>query len=112
MAVRLGHRDRRWRALMPQVIFSPAALRDLQRLREYLHNKSPLVAQRAAQTIRQALAQLGQQPAMGRPVEGLPEAFREWVIPFGDSGYLARYRLEGETVVILALRHQREAGFI
>ena len=32
--------------------------------------------------------------------------------PFGDSGYLARYRLEGETVVILALRHQREAGFI
>ena len=111
MAVRLGHRDRRWRALMPQVIFSPAALRDLQRLREFLHSKSPLVAQRAAQTIRHALAQLGQQPAMGRPVEGLPEAFREWVIPFGDSGYLARYRQEADTVVILAVRHQREAGF-
>ena len=97
---------------MSQVILSPAALRDLQRLREFLHSKSPVVAQRAAQTIRAALAQLGQQPAMGRPVEGLPETFREWVIPFGDTGYLARYRQEGGTVVILALRHQREAGFI
>ncbi len=92
------------------MILSPAALRALQRLREFLHSKSPLVAQRAAQSIRHALAQLGQQPAMGRPVEGLPETFREWVIPFGDSGYLARYR-QADTVVILAVRHQREAGF-
>ncbi len=97
---------------MSQVILSPAALRDLQRLREFLHSKSPVVAQRAAQTIRSALAQLGQQPTMGRPVEGLPETFREWVISFGDSGYLARYHLEADTVVTLAIRHQREVGFI
>lgn len=97
---------------MPQVILSPAALRDLKRLREFLHSKSPVVAQRAAQTIRSALAQFGQQPTMGRPVEGLPETFREWVISFGDSGYLARYHLEADTVVILAIRHQREVGFI
>ena len=96
---------------MSQVILSPAALRDLQRLREFLHSKSPVVAQRAAQTIRSALAQLGQQPAMGRPVEGLPEAFREWVIPFGDSGYLARYRIEPDVIVVLAVRHQREVGY-
>ena len=96
---------------MPQVILSPAALRDLQRLREFLHSKSPLVAQRAAQSIRHALAQLGQQPAISRPVEGLPETFREWVIPFGDSGYLARDSQEADTVVSLAVRHQREAGF-
>ncbi len=97
---------------MPQVIISPAALRDLKRLREFLYSKSPQVAQRAALTIRHSLAQLGQQPAMGRPVDGLHEAFREWIIPFGDSGYLVRYRQEGDIVVILALRHQREAGFI
>lgn len=96
---------------MSQVILSPAALRDLQRLHEFLHSKSPVVAQRAAQTIRSALAQLGQQPAMGRPVEGLPEAFREWVIPFGDSGYLARYRIEPDVIVVLAVRHQREVGY-
>ena len=71
---------------MPPVIFAPAALRDLQRLREFLRPKSQQVAQRAATTIQLSLRQLAAQPSMGRPIEGLPEAFREWVIPFGDSG--------------------------
>ncbi len=43
---------------MSQVILSPAALRDLQRLREFLLSKSPVVAQRAAQTISSALSLL------------------------------------------------------
>ena len=73
---------------MPPVIFAPAALRDLQRLREFLRPKSQQVAQRAATTIQLSLRQLAAQPSMGRPIKGLPEAFREWVIPFGDSGYL------------------------
>jgi len=38
-------------------------------------------------------------------------AFREWLIDFGDSGYVVLYRYDGETAVILAVRHQREAGF-
>ena len=37
--------------------------------------------------------------------------FRERVIPVGESGYVVLYRLEGETVVILAVRHQREVGY-
>lgn len=91
---------------MPPVIFAPAALRDLQRLREFLRPKS-----QAATTIQLSLRQLAAQPSMGRPIEGLPEAFREWVIPFGDSGYLARYRIEPDVIVVLAVRHQREAGY-
>ena len=97
---------------MPPVIFAPAALRDLQRLREFLRPKSQLVAQRAATTIQLSLRQLAAQPSMGRPIEGLPEAFREWVIPFGDSGYLARYRIEPDVIVVLAVRHQREVGYL
>jgi plasmid stabilization system protein ParE len=96
---------------MPPVIFAPAALRDLQRLREFLRPKSPQVAQRAATTIQLSLRQLAAQPSMGRPIEGLPEAFREWVIPGGDSGYLARYRIEPDVIVVLAVRHQREVGY-
>jgi ParE toxin of type II toxin-antitoxin system, parDE len=38
-------------------------------------------------------------------------AFREWLIDFGDSGYVALYRLDGETAAILAVRHQKEAGY-
>ncbi|XXG19477.1 MAG: type II toxin-antitoxin system RelE/ParE family toxin [Ferrovum myxofaciens] len=37
--------------------------------------------------------------------------YREWLIDFGDSGYVARYRFDGETVTILAVRHQKEAGY-
>ena len=37
--------------------------------------------------------------------------FREWLIDFGDSGYVVLYRLEARVAVILAVRHQREAGY-
>ena len=96
---------------MPQVRFAPSAVRDLQRLREFLRPKNPMAAQRAAETILKAVQILGQQPQMGRLVEDLPAQYRDWVIDFGDSGYVARYRVEASAVVILAVRHQKEAGF-
>ena len=36
--------------------------------------------------------------------------FRERFITFGDSGYVSRYRFDGETEVALAVGHKREAG--
>jgi len=56
---------------------------------------------------------LRQHPQLGRPVEDMPSEFRDLVIPFGDGGYVMRYRYaEAEdTVYVLAIRHQREAGF-
>lgn len=48
---------------------------------------------------------------MGRLIEDFPEQYREWTIGFGDSGYLARYRFDGDAVTILAVRHQKEAGY-
>ena len=55
---------------------------------------------------------LGHRPEMGRPTEDMEEVFREWSIDFSDSGYVARYRIDPETntVVILAVRHQKESG--
>ena len=47
---------------------------------------------------------------MGRLIEDLPEHYREWLIDFGDSGYVVRYRIDAESLTILALRHQKEAG--
>lgn len=96
---------------MPQVIFSPTAIRDLQRLRDFLRLKNPDAAKRAAETIRQSLRILGVQPRIGRPVENLPNEYHEWLIDFGDSGYVARYRVDADTVMILAVRHQKEVGY-
>ncbi|ANL49287.1 toxin-antitoxin system toxin RelE/ParE family protein (plasmid) [Rhizobium phaseoli] len=96
---------------MPQVIFSPAAIRDLKRLREFLRPKNPSVAKRAGETILKGVSLLGTHPHMGRLIENLPEQYREWLIDFGESGYVARYRVDGDILTILAVRHQKEAGF-
>jgi len=54
---------------------------------------------------------LNKHTEMGRPVEDLPAEFREWVIEFGQSAYVAWYHYDGKQVVILAVRHGREAGY-
>lgn len=35
----------------------------------------------------------------------------EWLIDFGGSGYVALYHHDGQTAVVLAVRHQKEAGY-
>ncbi|MGL1832630.1 type II toxin-antitoxin system RelE/ParE family toxin [Rhodocyclaceae bacterium SMB388] len=95
---------------MPQVRYAPGAIRDLRRLRDFLRSKNPAAAQRAAETILKVVRILGRQPQLGRPVVDLPPEYREWVIEFGDSGYVARYRTKDDVVTILAIRHQKEAG--
>jgi plasmid stabilization system protein ParE len=40
----------------------------------------------------------------------MPDEYREWIIDFGESGYVARYRLDSSGVTILAVRHQKEVG--
>ena len=96
---------------MPQVRYAPGAIRDLQRLREFLRLKNSAAAQRAGETIVKAVQILGHQPQVGRPVEDMPDEYREWLIDFGDSGYVAKYRIDGDAVTILAVRHQKEAGY-
>jgi plasmid stabilization system protein ParE len=97
---------------MPQVIFAPAAQRDLIRIRAFLQSKNPLAAKRAAQAIIQATRILEDQPNVGRFVEDFSEEYREWLIEFGNNGYVARYHYDGGSfVTVLAVWHQKEAGF-
>ena len=47
----------------------------------------------------------------GRPADDLEPEHRELLIPFGASGYMLFYEVLGETVLILAVKHQKEAGY-
>jgi plasmid stabilization system protein ParE len=96
---------------VPRVIWTPPALNDVQRLYRFLAPKDANAARRAVQAIRAGVKVLAHQPRVGRPVDDMAPEFREWLIDFGDSGYVALYRLDGETAAILALRHQKEAGY-
>ena len=68
-------------------------------------------AKRAVTAIRQGVKALTLRAGMGRPVEDMDDELRDWIIDFGDSGYVARYRLDAANVIILAVPHQKEAGF-
>ena len=96
---------------MSRLIWSRQTLLDVQRLYRFLAVKNIDAAKRAIKTVRQGVKVLGHQPQIGRPVVDLSEQYREWLIDFGDSGYVARYRFDGETVTILAVRHQKEVGY-
>lgn len=96
---------------MSRLIWSQPALLDVQRLFRFLASKNLDAAKRAVKAVRQALTVLEQQPCVGRPIEDMPDEFREWIIDFGDSGYIARYRIDPDAVTILAVRHQKEVGF-
>ena len=96
---------------MPRLIWTLHALRDVQRLHRFLAERNTDAAQRAVQAIRAGVKVLAKQPGIGRPAEHMEPEFREWLVDFGDSGYVVMYRFDGKTAVLLAVRHQREAGY-
>ena len=93
------------------LIWSPAALTDIHRLYLFLAAKDLDAAKLAAKTIRREANILKQQPGIGRPMAGMDPEYREWLIDFGDSGYVLLYRYDGATALVLRVRHQKEAGY-
>jgi plasmid stabilization system protein ParE len=96
---------------MPRLTWSPAALRDVQRLYKFLSQKDAGSARRAVKIIREGVKIIARQPGIGRPAEDMEPEYREWMIEFGATGYVALYRCDDSTAIILAVRHQREAGY-
>ncbi|MDO9068095.1 MAG: type II toxin-antitoxin system RelE/ParE family toxin [Deltaproteobacteria bacterium] len=87
-----------------------SAIDDLQRLRDFIQPHNKEAALRAVQLIRKSVGPLASHPGIGKPVEDLPD-FHDLIIPFGASGYVLRYRILGETVFIIAVKHCKEVGF-
>lgn len=96
---------------MPRLIWSPAALLDVQRLYRFLAPKNADAARRAVKTIRESVQILPLQPGIGRPAQDMEPEYREWLIDFGQSGYVALYRFDGQTALIVAVRHQKELNY-
>ena len=97
---------------MAVISYAPRASSDLQRLVDFLDDADadPSAAAQTAELIVSAVEALQHHPLLGRPVEW---GFRELVISRGRSGYLALYRYDEarDRVLVLTIRHQREAGY-
>jgi plasmid stabilization system protein ParE len=93
-----------------KVVYSPHAVQDLERLADFLLEQDPAAATRTFGLISEAIRILMHHPLIGRPVA---DDIRELIISRGKTGHVAQYGFDDayDTVLILAIRHQREAGF-
>jgi addiction module RelE/StbE family toxin len=96
---------------MATVVYSKRALDHIERVFQFLRDKNPDAAQNAVRAIQSAVDNLAAHPLVGRRIEG---ELRELIISYCHSGYVALYRfvISTDEVRILAIRHQREVGFI
>jgi len=95
---------------LAELIYSRQALTDLTRLTDFLLEADPASALETTALITEAVEVLTNHPLIGRPAE---EELRELLISRGRSGYVALYSYEEaeDVVLILTIRHQREAGY-
>ena len=91
-----------------KLVVSRRALADLERLHQFLAEREPGAARRAAASLNAAIQSLTELPNRGRP-SGIPR-IRELVVPFGHSTYVLRYTYDAQSarVVVLRIWHSRE----
>jgi plasmid stabilization system protein ParE len=89
------------------VRLSRQAARDLDRVAAFLAQANPRAAREAKAAIVAAVLNLSTLADRGRPAAGRPN-HRELVVPFGRDGYIVRYRVQADHVVVARIRHSRE----
>jgi plasmid stabilization system protein ParE len=100
------------------VKFSEAAAEDLEQLFDFALQRELDSAtgdldipDRAVQAIKEGMVFLASSPFACRKA-GSSSFIRELMIPFGRTGYVALFEIvDGNTVIIGAIRHQREDDY-
>jgi len=94
-----------------KIVYSAGALGQIESAFQRLRDRPAAAAGDVAAAIRSAVEQLGAHPLLGRRIAG---EIRELVISYGKTGHIALYRfaVPRDEVLILAIRHQRELGFV
>ena len=95
---------------MTQWLVSQEAADDSEALVDFLLSDMPEHAVQTVDLIMDALNILQNHPNIGRPVQ---HPLRELVMSRGRTGYVALYEYDaqGDVAVVLAIRHQRQAGY-
>ena len=95
---------------MAQVQLAPELAADFDRILDYLTQHAATDASARIREIIDAIDVLAHSPLIGRPVAG---GKRELIIGRKAQGYVALYKYleKVDTVFVLAIRSQREAGY-
>jgi plasmid stabilization system protein ParE len=92
------------------IVFSTEALGDLERIFSFYDKLDRAFALQQLALIRSAILILNEHPRFGRP---LSADLRELIISVGKRGFVALFHYDevAQNVLILGIRHQREAGY-
>lgn len=96
---------------MPYLKWSDNAIRGVQKAYRFLAERDRETAMAAARTIKKHASLLARFPEAGRPADDLDPEHRELIIPFGATGYVLIYEAGLDFILILAVKHQKEAGY-
>ena len=94
---------------MAVLIYGDGAFEDVDRIADFLSDDSAL-AEAAIALIWTGVQMLADHPLVGRVVE---RELRELILSKGRTGYIVLYDYDEETdsIVVCAIRHQRESGY-
>ncbi len=89
-----------------RISYTPEAIDDLKRLREFIEVKNPLAAQRIAITLLKGITQLKTFPYLGVEVQQAPtpEMVRDLII----GNYIVRYLIRSKKIDVLRVWHHKE----
>ncbi len=95
---------------MARIELAPETADDFERIFDHVAEYDPVSGRERVAAIVAAIDVLASNPQIGRPAG---TDLRELIIGEGTRGYVALYRYvpEVDTVFVLAIRSQREAGY-
>ena len=95
---------------MAVLIYGDGAFDDLNHIAKFLDEVDPTLAQKTLALISDGIRILIDHPLVGRTVE---RDLREFILSKGRTGYIVLYDYDedDDSVVVCAIRHQRESGY-
>ena len=89
-----------------RLLYTPEAISDLQRLKNFIEQKNPLAARKASITLREGIDKLVIFPKIGLPVNRAPnpEVIRDLYV----SDYTVRYLIQNQSINVLRIWHNKE----
>jgi toxin ParE1/3/4 len=90
-----------------RIRYTTAAFAEREAIFEYLHERSPRAAREVVGLIAQRIAELAEHPFKGHRTDR-KGMLTLWISPFP---YRVFYRIDGEDVVIIHIRHTARRGW-